>query len=99
MSGYDLVAEVKKATGIESDYKIAQELGKSRANVNNWKAGLSKPDGETVLKLCVLGKIDPKRALEIMQGGYTKVLLMPVTAIAALAFTEAIHTLKHCILC
>ncbi|MGQ3091568.1 MAG: helix-turn-helix domain-containing protein [Methylophilus sp.] len=80
MSGYDLVEEVKKNKNIESDYKLAQALGKTRGTVSNWKQGLSKPDGETVLKLMILGDVEARRALELMQGGYAKMSLMAVTA-------------------
>lgn len=79
MSAYDLVEEVKKNTGIESDNQIAVAIGKERANVSNWRMNRSKPDGESILKLCVLGNIDPKRALQIMQGGYTSLTFIAVT--------------------
>ena len=70
MSAYDLVNEVKNAKGIPSDNALAVAIGKERATVSGWKRGLSKPDGESILKLCVLGNIEPKEALRILHGGY-----------------------------
>lgn len=85
MSAYDLVTEVKRAKNIDSDNAIAVMLGKERSTVSAWKRGLSKPDGESVLKLCMLGDIEPKKALELMQGGYAKVSLMAMTAAVSTA--------------
>ncbi len=99
MSAYDLVEEVKRNAGIESDNALALAIGKERGNVSAWKNNRAKPDGETVLKLISLGKVDPRRALELMQGGYASLLFMPVTAVSALAFTGAVYALKGCILC
>lgn len=99
MSGYALVEEVKKRTGITSDNQIAEAIEKHRTNVSAWKRHKSDPDAETVLKLCVLGDIEPKRALEILQGGYARVSLMAVTSMAGAALPYCYHVLKHCILC
>ena len=95
MSAYDLVEEVKKNAGIESDNQIAVALGKERSTVSAWKRSLAKPDGEAVLKLCMLGNIDAKRALELMQGGYAKVSLLTVTAILTGAYVLASHRITY----
>lgn len=99
MSAYDLVDAVKKAKGIPSDNALAIELGLTRGSVSSWKRGDSKPDGENVLKLCLIGGIEPKKALELMQGGFAYVSLMIMTGLAALPFTHAVLWLKDCILC
>jgi hypothetical protein len=80
MSAYDLVEEVKKKANIQSDNALGIAIGKTRSTVSNWKQGVSKPDGETVLKLITLGNVDPKEALKLMQGGYATVSLMAMTA-------------------
>lgn len=85
MSAYDLVEEVKRNAGIESDNALALAIGKERGNVSAWKNNRAKPDGETVLKLIALGNVDPKKALELMQGGYARVSLMAVTAVLSVA--------------
>jgi len=85
MSAYDLVEEVKKNANITSDNALGVAIGKTRSTVSSWKQGISKPDGETTLKLIALGKVDPKRALELMQGGYATVSLMAVTAVLSVA--------------
>lgn len=99
MSGYALVEEVKKRTGMTSDNQVAEAIGKHRTNVSAWKRHKSDPDAETVLKLCMLGNIEPKKALEIMQGGYARVSLMAVTGIAGAALPYCYQVLKDCILC
>lgn len=99
MSAYDLVEEVKKVKNIPSDNALAVAIGKERATVSGWKRGISKPDGESVLKLCMLGEIEPKKALELMQGGYARVSLMAVTGLAGVALPYCYQVLKHCILC
>jgi len=83
MSAYDLVEEVKKNANIPSDNALGIALGKTRSTVSGWKHGLAKPDGESVLKLITLGNIEPKRALELMQGGYAEVSLMVMTAMVS----------------
>lgn len=85
MSAYDLVEAVKTAKNIPSDYQLAQQIGMTRATVSGWKRGVSKPDGEAVLKLITLGDIEPNRALKLIQGGYARVSLMAVTAILSVA--------------
>ncbi|KQT34502.1 hypothetical protein [Methylophilus sp. Leaf414] len=85
MAGYALIEEVKKKTGITSDNQIAEAIGKHRSNVSAWKRTEHTPDSESVLKLCILGQIEPKRALELMQGGYASLSLMAMTGIASLA--------------
>ncbi|UOF80588.1 helix turn helix protein [Inoviridae sp.] len=99
MSAYDLVEEVKKNANISSDNALGIAIGKTRSTVSSWKQGLAKPDGETTLKLITLGRIEPKRALELMQGGYTRLSLVPVTGLAAIALPYCYNVLKHCILC
>jgi DNA-binding transcriptional regulator YiaG len=64
--GYLLVEEVKRRTGLTSDYQISQAIKISRANVSNWKSGKSNPDGETTLKLCILAKMSGTEALKII---------------------------------
>lgn len=99
MSAYDLVNAVKEAKNIPSDYQLAQKIGMTRATVSGWKRGVSKPDGEAVLKLITLGDIEPNRALKLMQGGYARLSLVPVTGLAAIALPYCYNVLKHCILC
>lgn len=83
MSAYDLVNEVKKKGQIPSDNALANKMGLTRASVSSWKRGDTKPDGENVLKLCMIGGIEPKKALELMQGGYARLSLMAMTAIVS----------------
>lgn len=85
MSAYDLVEEVKKAKNIPSDNALAVAIGKERSTVSGWKRGLAKPDGEAVLKLIMLGEIEPGKALALMQGGYASVSYLGVTALVSLA--------------
>jgi hypothetical protein len=85
MAGYGLVEAVKESTELKSDYAIAKEIGVGRQNISTWKHTKHAPDSEAVLKLCILGNIEPKRALALLQGGYTTVSLMAMTGIASLA--------------
>lgn len=94
MSAYDLVEEVKKNANIPSDNALGVAIGKTRSTVSSWKQGLAKPDGETTLKLIALGKIDPNRALKLMQSGYASLSLMAMTSTLSLAMIYNAKSLK-----
>jgi hypothetical protein len=94
MSAYDLVEEVKKNANIQSDNALGIAIGKTRSTVSNWKLGISKPDGETVLKLITLGNIEPKKALQLIQGGYAELTPMIMTAAVSLAFIYPAHIVE-----
>jgi len=68
MSAYDLVREAKKVAKITSDNELANLLGVQRSTVSCWKRGISKPDGVSTLKLCILANVDGTRAKEIWKG-------------------------------
>ncbi|TXI36680.1 MAG: helix-turn-helix domain-containing protein [Methylophilus methylotrophus] len=68
MSAYDLVMEAKKVGKISSDNALAKLLGVQRSTISSWKRGISKPDGISTLKLCILANVDGARATEIWKG-------------------------------
>lgn len=58
----DFINRAKAAAGVETDYALAVKvLGyKKPSAIYNWRAGLSMPDDNAVLKLCALTGDDPE---------------------------------------
>jgi hypothetical protein len=81
MAGYALIEAVKAKKGLTSDNQLALMLGKDRQNISNWKnKEKAKPDTESILDLMILGDIDAKEAKRLLQGGYTSLSLILMTA-------------------
>ena len=59
----ELLAAVKSAQGITSDYRLARFLGVSDQTVGNWQHGRRRPDDETALRLAELAGLDPDAVL------------------------------------
>lgn len=55
----ELIACVKAAQGIESDYRLAKLLGVVNSAVTNWQTGRSQPDDLLGAKLAELAGQDP----------------------------------------
>lgn len=60
---HELMAAAKKALGVESDYRLAQLSGFTRATVSTWRSGRSVPSVEAAWKLAELAGTDPAQAL------------------------------------
>lgn len=98
MSAADLVREVKYRAKIDRDTDLANRLGVGKANVSAWLKG-TKPNGEDMLKLIILGDIEPKIALQRVQEGYASLSLLIMTALTSIALLAPFVMRQHCILC
>ena len=54
---------MRKAPGIDSDYRVAQLTGMTKAAMSRYRKDLSIPDDETIVRLCLLTGEDPARYL------------------------------------
>jgi hypothetical protein len=100
---HPFIEEVKKNAGIPSDYALAKTLGVSKEVVSRWSTRKGKPDGINALRLAELGKIETKRAIELMESGFASVSLLAVTSVAGISLIinkiDGIFSSIHCILC
>lgn len=67
-----LLDRAKKAQGIESDYKLAQELGVVQTAVTNWRSGRSHPDDERAAKLAEMAGQDPLSVIAELHAARAK---------------------------
>lgn len=63
MNTRELIAAVKAAQGITSDYRLARFLGVTDQTVGNWQHGRRRPDDETAIRLAGLAGLDPDAVL------------------------------------
>lgn len=56
----DFLDHVKRASGIPTDYKLAQLLGFTQAAVSAWRRKIALPNVVSVLRLCELSGDDPQ---------------------------------------
>ena len=99
MSAYDVVKAVKRNLKIESDAKVAEQLGVNKMNVSNWKNKGQSPDAETAFLMADLAGVTPKEALRLLQHGYANVSLLLVTALTSTLALALFVKPLHCILC
>lgn len=88
---------VKAAHGLTSDYKLAQVLGVSKANISNYRNGHRHPETEVCLRIAELAKLDPdvvvcsvqaeRSTTEISRSHWASIaarLATPATALGAI---------------
>jgi len=92
MQAYELIAKVKEATGIESDYAAAKAIGISRAALSEMKAGRTTyVSEETAMRAAELTGLDAESV----------VLDQLIQRVKSPALREAIkqRVQRVCILC
>lgn len=55
----ELLDRAKARAGIESDYRLAQMIGKPHATISTYRTGKALPGDEITLKLCAMSGDDP----------------------------------------
>lgn len=55
-----LLDSAKARAGIETDYRLGKLIEKNHRNINNWRAGRSLPDEDSIQRLCALSGDDPE---------------------------------------
>ncbi len=55
-----LLDSAKAKAGIETDYRLGKLIEKNHRNINNWRAGRSLPDEDSIERLCALSGDDPE---------------------------------------
>lgn len=63
MQTRELLAAVKAAQAIPSDYRLARFLGVTDNTVSNWQHGRRRPDDAMALRLAELAGVDPGAVL------------------------------------
>lgn len=96
---YKLVELAKAKTGIDSDYGISEMLGVDRQMVSGWKRQKSEANTINTLKLMKAANMSIDEGLKLMQGGFTSLLLIFVTALSSVALLASMAFSGHCILC
>lgn len=94
----ELLDLAKEKTGL-SYYGIAKKLEISTPLMNKWKNNKSKPNGLNSMKLAVMAGITPSEAVRVMEGGYARVSILTMTAIACTAYIILFFKSSLCILC
>lgn len=82
----ELLEAARKAQGNISYYEVAKRLGISTPLLNRWKNNKSQPNGVNTLRLAEMAGLSPSEALKIIEGGYTHLSLLIVTALTSLVF-------------
>jgi transcriptional regulator with XRE-family HTH domain len=95
----ELLERARKAQGDISYYEVAKRLGISTPLMNKWKNNKSQPNGINTLMLADMAGVTPKEALKIMQGGFSDVSLIIMTALLCNAGVAYSLISKFCILC
>lgn len=68
MAPSDLLAAVRLAQGIPSNYRLARVLGVTDKTVQRWQAGENAPDGPTCERLATMAGLDPDVIVAAMQA-------------------------------
>lgn len=63
MKTVEYMDAVKRAMGIESDYRLAKNLGVSTQALSGWRAGTRQPDNLMCYRIADVLKIDPARVI------------------------------------
>jgi transcriptional regulator with XRE-family HTH domain len=67
-----LIEQAKEKANIESDYKLAQALGISRAIVSQWKSGTKHPSTTQAIQLATLAKMDEMEVIARIEAATAK---------------------------
>lgn len=90
MSAYDLAERVKDRLMINSDNKLAEVLGVTRANISHWKSGRSQPDGITMLRLAEMAGLSAHDALILVNQKSEQQILNLQTGFSNVVFLSAL---------
>ncbi len=69
---HDLMTAAKEASGIPSNYRLAQVLGVTVHTVANWQNDRALPNEAMTIRLAELAGVDPAPALAEMAAGRAK---------------------------
>lgn len=68
MAPFELLAAVRSAQRIPSNYRLARVLGVTDKTVQRWQAGENAPDGPTCERLAAMAGLDPDVIVAAMQA-------------------------------
>lgn len=64
----ELLAQVRHAQGLPSNYALARALGFSEKSIQRWNTGAHTPDDETAARLAELAGLDPDAVVAAMHA-------------------------------
>ncbi|WP_295375602.1 helix-turn-helix domain-containing protein [uncultured Pseudacidovorax sp.] len=91
MNTIELLDRAKEATGIESDYRLAQVIDVTKSAVSGWRHGKSHPDDEIAARLAEMAGENPTSIVAELHAARAK------TPAARALWMQMAHQLRHAV--